>query len=130
MYQKTIVAGHLGRDPEMRFTPSGQPVTTFTVAANRRWTDPQGQTQERTTWFRVTAWGKLGELCNQYLVKGRSVLVEGEVDTSAYTGQDGQPHSTLELTARTVRFLGGAGENAEGDSHEGKQPDDSELPPF
>ena len=130
MYQKTIVAGHLGRDPEMRYTPSGQPVTTFTVAANRRWTHAQGQSQEKTTWFRVTAWGKLGELCNQYLVKGRSVLVEGEVDASAFTGQDGQPHCTLELTARTVRFLGGAGESGEGNGHEGKQPDDSDLPPF
>jgi len=110
MYQKTIVVGHLGRDPEMRYTPSGTPVTTFTVATNRRWTDAQGQTQEKTTWFRVSAWAKLAELCNQFLLKGRLVLVEGEIDASAFTGQDGQPHCTLELTARTVRFLGGAGE--------------------
>ena len=110
MYQKTIVVGHLGRDPEMRYTPSGTPVTTFTVATNRRWTDAQGQTQEKTTWFRVSAWAKLAELCNQFLLKGRLVLVEGEIDASAFTGQDGQPHCTLELTARTVRVLRGAGE--------------------
>ncbi|MCB0240835.1 MAG: single-stranded DNA-binding protein, partial [Anaerolineae bacterium] len=67
MYSKTVIVGHLGRDPEMRFTSGGQSVTSFSVATNRRWTDQSGQTQEKVTWFRVTAWGKLGELCNQYL---------------------------------------------------------------
>ncbi len=107
MFQKTIIVGNLGRDPEMRYTPSGVPVTTFSVAVNRRWTDQQGQPQEKTTWFRVTAWRKLGELCNQYLSKGRLVLVEGDIDASAWLAQDGQPRAALELTARNVRFLGG-----------------------
>lgn len=107
MYQNTIVIGHLGNDPEMRYTPSGQAVTNFSVATSRRWTDKNGQQQEKTTWFRVAAWGKLGELCNQYLTKGRLVLVEGEVEASAFTGQDGQPRASLELHAKNVRFLGG-----------------------
>ncbi|MCS7038176.1 MAG: single-stranded DNA-binding protein [Anaerolineae bacterium] len=113
MYQRTEVIGHLGRDPEMRYTPNGQAVTTFSVATTRRWTGQDGQPQEKTTWFRVTAWGKLGELCNQYLSKGRLVLVEGEVDASAWMGQDGQPRATLELRARDVRFLGGPGQTGE-----------------
>lgn len=107
MYSKTIVVGYLGRDPELRFTPSGQQVCSFSVATSRSWTDQSGQQQEKTTWFRVTAWGKLGELCNQYLSKGRLVLVEGEVDASAWTGQTGEPRASLEINARNVRFLGG-----------------------
>jgi single-strand DNA-binding protein len=124
MFQKTIIVGYLGRDPEMRYTPSGVPVTSFSVAVNRRWTDQQGQPQEKTTWFRVTAWRKLAELCNQYLSKGRQVLVEGDIDASAWLGQDGQPRASLELTARTVRFLSG------GAASEGYAPDSlQEGPP-
>jgi single-strand DNA-binding protein len=107
MFSKTIVVGHLGRDPELRFTPSGQQVCSFSVATNRSWTDQSGQQQDKTTWFRVTAWGKLAELCQQYLTKGRLVLVEGEVDASAWTAQTGEPRASLELNARNVRFLGG-----------------------
>ncbi len=107
MFSKTIVVGHLGRDPELRFTPSGQQVCSFSIATSRSWTDQSGQQQEKTTWFRVTAWGKLGELCHQYLSKGRLVLVEGEVDASAWTAQTGEPRASLELNARNVRFLGG-----------------------
>jgi single-strand DNA-binding protein len=107
MYSKTVIVGHLGRDPESRFTAGGQSVASFTVATNRRWTDQSGQTQEKTTWFRVTAWGKLGDLCSQYLAKGRLVLVEGDVEASAWKSQDGEARATLELTARNVRFLGG-----------------------
>ncbi len=107
MYQKTIVIGHLGRDPEMRYTASGQAVTSFSMATTRKWTGSDGELREKTTWFRVTAWGKLAELCNQYLSKGRLALVEGDIDASAWVAQDGQPRATLELTARNVRFLGG-----------------------
>lgn len=107
MFSKTIVVGYLGRDPELRFTPSGQQVCSFSVATSRSWTDQGGQPQEKTTWFRVTAWGKLAELCQQYLSKGRLVLVEGEIDASAWTGQTGEPRASLELNARNVRFLGG-----------------------
>jgi single-strand DNA-binding protein len=107
MFSKTIIVGHLGRDPELRFTPGGQQVCSFSVATNRSWTDQSGQQQDKTTWFRVTAWGKLAELCQQYLSKGRLVLVEGEVDASAWTAQTGEPRASLELNARNVRFLGG-----------------------
>lgn len=114
MYQTTVVVGHLGKDPEMRYTPSGQAVTSFTMATSRKWTGADGQAQEKTTWFKVTAWGKLAETCNQYLNKGKLVLVEGEVEASAWTGQDGTPRATLELTARNMRMLGGAGAGAPG----------------
>ncbi len=107
MYSKTIVVGHLGRDPELRYTASGQAVSSFSVATTRRWTSQDGTQQEKTTWFRVTAWGKLGELCHQYLAKGRLVLVEGDIDASAWRSSDGEPRASLELTARNVRFLGG-----------------------
>lgn len=114
MYQTTIVVGHLGQDPEMRFTPSGVPVTNFSVATTRRWTGSDGQQQEKTTWFRVTAWRRLAETCNQYLSKGRLVLVEGEIDASAWTSQGGEARASLELTARTVKFLGGRGDQGGG----------------
>ncbi|HQJ50176.1 MAG TPA: single-stranded DNA-binding protein [Anaerolineae bacterium] len=84
MYQNTIVVGHLGRDPEMRYTPDGTPVTTFNIATSRKWTNPEGQPQEKTTWFRVTAWRKLAENCNQFLAKGRLVLVEGDSELSTW----------------------------------------------
>jgi len=111
MYSKTIIVGHIGRDPEQRFTPSGKSVVNFSVATNRSWTDQDGQRQEKTTWFKATAWGKLGELCAQYLTKGRLVLVEGEIDASAWTAQDGTARATLELNANNVRFLGSNGES-------------------
>ena len=113
MYQKTIIVGNLGRDPEMRYTPSGTAVTNFSVAVSRRWTGRDGQQQEKTTWFRVNAWDKLGELCNQYLSKGRLVLVEGDVEARAWTSQEGEARASLEMRAFNVRFLGGAGQ-AEG----------------
>jgi single-strand DNA-binding protein len=113
MYQRTIVVGHLGRDPEMRYTPTGVPVTSFSIATTRRWTNANGEQQEKTTWFRVTCWRKQAELAAQYLQKGRLVLVEGEIDASAWTDKEGNPRASLELTASTVRFLGGRGEAGE-----------------
>ena len=113
MYQNIVLVGHLGRDPEMRYTPSGTPVTNFSVATTRKWTDAEGQQQEKTTWFRVNAWGRLAETCNQYLTKGQLVLVEGEVDASAWTDRDGEARASLELRAWKVRFLGRKGERTE-----------------
>jgi single-strand DNA-binding protein len=114
MYQKTVVVGHLGRDPEMRYTPSGVPVTSFTIATSRKWTNAGGEPQEKTTWFRVTCWRKTAELAAQYLAKGRLVLVEGDIEASAYTDREGNPRASLELTATAVKFLGGRGEGGEG----------------
>ena len=128
MYQKTVIVGNLGNDPEMRYTPSGVPVTSFSVAVNRRWTDQNGDLQEKTTWFRVTAWRKLAEQCAQYLHKGRLVLVEGDIDASAWTGQDGQPRATLELTARVVRFLGSRGDTTLSEGSSEGSVNEEEIP--
>jgi single-strand DNA-binding protein len=107
MFQTCIVVGNLGADAELRYTPSGTPVCSFRVAVNERWTDRDGQPQEKTTWFRVSLWNKPAEALHQYLVKGKQVLVEGSIDASAYTAQDGTPRASLELRARNVRLLGG-----------------------
>ena len=114
MYQKTVVVGHLGKDPEMRYTPSGVPVTSFSVATTRKWSNANGEQQEKTTWFRVTCWRKLAELTAQYLKKGRLVLVEGDIDASAFTDREGNARASLELTATNIKFLGGRGEGGEG----------------
>ena len=116
MYQKVIIIGNLGADPEMRYTPNGDAVTSFNVATNRKWTGRDGQPGEETCWFRVSVWGKQAEACNQYLAKGRQVLVEGNLTPDRETGRpriwtssDGQPGTSYELRAFTVRFLGGGG---------------------
>lgn len=112
MYQTIIIAGNLGRDPEMRYTPSGQAVTNFNVAVNDNYTNSQGERIERTIWFRVSTWGKQAETCNQYLKKGRKVLVEGRMVADASTGgprvyerSDGTHGASFEISASTVRFL-------------------------
>jgi len=112
MYQKLIIVGRLGRDPEMRFTPTGQAVTSFSVATDRQYTDQSGKPVKETVWFRVTAWGKLAETCNNYLQKGKLVLIEGRLTVDAksggprtWVGQDGQPRASYEVTAQTVKFL-------------------------
>ena len=114
MYHKIIIVGYLGTDPEMRYTPTGVPVTNFRVAANRRFTDSEGNQREITTWFRVTAWRKLAEQCNEYLSKGRLVLVEGVLNPDesgnprVWVGNDGTVRASYEVTAQRVRFLGKA----------------------
>ncbi len=117
MYQKIVVVGNLGRDPEMRYLPSGQAVTSFSIATSNKFTGSDGQLVEETTWFRITAWGKQAETCNQYLKKGRLVLVEGRIKPDPSTGgpriwnrQDGTPGASYEVTAQTVRFLGRSGD--------------------
>ena len=130
MYQKVVIVGNLGSDPELRYTPQGVPVASFSVAVNRRWTSGDGQLQEKTTWFRVTAWRKLAEQCNQYLSKGRLVLVEGEIEASAWLDKEGNPRATLELTARNVRFLGSGRGNGNGGSALAKAGEDEEDMPF
>ncbi len=107
MYQYTVIVGNVGRDPELRYTPSGVAVCDFSVAVNRRWTDRETNEQkEKTTWFRVTCWRTLAETVSHYVTKGRQVLVTGEVDASAWVDNEGSPRAQLELTARDVRFLG------------------------
>lgn len=120
MYHKVVIVGNLGGDPEMRYTPDGTPVTNFSVATNRRWNRPDGTQDEETIWFRVTAWRQLAEVCNQYLSKGRQVLVEGRLNSDRETGgprvwtrSDGTPGSSYEVRALTVKFLGGRGEGVD-----------------
>lgn len=118
MYQKIIIIGHLGSDPEMRYLANGTPVTSFNVATSRRWTDQQsGQPVDETTWFRVTVWNKQAESCNQYLSKGQKVLIEGVLSPDKATGgpktftrRDGTIGASFEIRAETVRFLNSRGE--------------------
>jgi single-strand DNA-binding protein len=115
MYELTLIVGRVGRDPELRMTPHGLPVTNFSVAVNHRYTDPQGQLQERVKWYRITAWRKPAEACAQYVKKGQRILVEGEVDASARVdSKDGSAQAALELTATTVRFLSEREEPSDG----------------
>ncbi len=111
-YHKMILVGRLGGDPEMRYTPSGTAVTNFSIAVDDSYTNNNGERMKRTIWFRIAAWGKLGETCNQYLKKGRMALVEGRMTVDAatggprvWTGQDGSPRASYEVTAQNVRFL-------------------------
>jgi single-strand DNA-binding protein len=114
MYQRIIIVGNVGRDAEMRYTPTGVPVTSFSVAVNRRWNSASGEQQEKTTWFRVTCWRKQAETAGQYVKKGMKVLVEGEVEAQAYVDREGTARGTLELTAINVRFLSSRAEAGEG----------------
>ena len=108
---KIIVIGNLGRDPEMRYTPNGQSVTSFRIASSRRYTTSSGERRDETEWFTATAWGKLGETCNQYLTKGRQVYLEGRLRSRSYEGRDGQMRFVNEITLTDVHFLGRATES-------------------
>ena len=114
MYQRTIIVGNVGKDAEMRYTPTGVPVTSFSIAVNRRWTSASGEQQEKTTWFRVTCWRKLAETAAQWVKKGKLLLVEGEVEAQAYIDREGTARGTLELTASNFKFLGGRAEGEGG----------------
>ena len=111
---KIIVIGHLGRDPEMRYTPNGQAVTSFSVASSRRYTTSAGEQKEETEWFNVSAWGKLGETCNQYLAKGRQVYVEGRLSSRSYEARDGTTRFSNDISLTDVQFLGGRGGDGDG----------------
>jgi single-strand DNA-binding protein len=143
VFHKVVLLGNLGQDPEMRYTPSGTPVTHFSVATRTSvskertpdcpdgWKESyNGRNWELTTWWRVTAWRQLGETCNQFLSKGSQVYVEGEINGTAvngsqypriWTGSDGSPRASFEITARVVRFVGARGERVEGISSEGAE---------
>lgn len=115
-FHTIIVVGNMGRDPEMRYMPNGDPVTNLSVASSRSYTNNQGQKVEETVWFRVSVFGKMAESCNTYLKKGSKVLVEGRLNADknggprVWTRQDGTPGASFEITAQTVRFLSTRGE--------------------
>jgi single-strand DNA-binding protein len=135
MYQTIIIVGNVGRDPEMRYTPSGQAVTSFSVATNRQYTNNNAETVKETIWFRVSAWGKTGETCNQYLKKGSKVLVEGRLTADPATGgpriwqaQDGTSRASFEVSAQTVRFLSSRSETEGGGMGSAVVSEDSGIP--
>ncbi|HYX93283.1 MAG TPA: single-stranded DNA-binding protein [Myxococcaceae bacterium] len=110
---KVILIGNLGAAPEVRFTPSGQAVANFRIATSESWTDKgSGQKQERTEWHRIVVWGKLAELCGEYLAKGRQCFVEGRLQTREWTDKEGKKNYTTEVVAQNVVFLGGRAEGA------------------
>ena len=118
-FQTIIIVGRLGKDPEMRYTPNGQAVTSFSVATDRTWNDSAGVKQKETAWFRVSVWGKMAESTNTYLKKGSQVIVEGRLNVDPKSGgprifnrQDGTAGSSFEVTAQTVRFLSSKAETA------------------
>jgi single-strand DNA-binding protein len=104
---KVIILGRLGQDPELKYTPGGAPVCNFSLATTEAWTDKSGQKQEKTEWHRIVVWGKLAELCNQYLSKGRQAFVEGRLQTRSWDDKDGNKRYTTEINASTVQFIGG-----------------------
>ena len=105
---KVIILGRLGQDPELKYTPGGMAVCNFTLATSESWADKAGQKQERTEWHRIVVWGKLAELCNQYLTKGRQAFIEGSLQTRSWDDKtSGQKRYTTEINAKTVQFIGG-----------------------
>ncbi len=110
---KVILLGRLGQDPELKYTPGGSPVCNFSLATTESWTDKAGAKQEKTEWHRVVVWGKLAELCNQYLAKGRQAFLEGRLQTRSWDDKDGNKRYTTEILAATVQFIGGPSANTE-----------------
>ena len=127
---KVTLIGNVGRDPEMRYLQSGEPVTTFSVATNRRWTGTDGQPREETEWHNIVAWRKLAEQCNEYLTKGRKVYIEGRLQTRSWDGPDGQKRYRTEIVANTMMMLdqrpreGGMGM---GEEREATAPDENVI---
>jgi single-strand DNA-binding protein len=119
-FNKIILVGNLGRDPELRYTPQGTPVCSFTVATNEKRKDRAGEAQDFTTWFRITLWGRQAETASQYLTKGRPVYIEGRLRLEEWTDRDGKQRYTLEVHATDMQFIGG-GRADEASAPSGKQ---------
>jgi len=133
---KAILIGNLGRDPEVRYTPSGTAVANFSVATTENWTNRDGEKQSRTEWHRVVAWGRLGETCGEYLSKGSQVYIEGSIQTNEWEDKEGNKRQTTEIRAWRMQMLGsrGAGQSppdvSPGSELEpaGKEPSDDDIP--
>lgn len=135
MYHIIIIAGNVGKEPEMRYTPSGQAVTSFSVATNREYTAANGEKAKETIWFRIATWGKLAEVCNQYVKKGSKVLIEGRLTPDKKTGsprvwtkQDGSSGASFEVNASTVRFLSSTGEFLHQETQSEELPPEDDIP--
>jgi len=136
-FNKIIVVGNLGRDPELRYTPQGTPVCSFSLATNERRKDKTGELVDHTTWFRVTLWGRQAETASQYLTKGRPVYIEGRLRVEEWTDRDGKSRHTLEVHATDMQFIGGAkgedssspeGGTVEAESKAQSNPSDDDIP--
>jgi single-strand DNA-binding protein len=114
---KVLLIGYLGCDPEMRYTPSGRPVTSFSLSTSRSWTSPEGERREETEWFNVVAWGNLAEICKQYLAKGHQVYVEGRLQTRGWEDETGKKHFRTEVVASEMIMLGDRRGNESVDSY-------------
>jgi single-strand DNA-binding protein len=137
---KVILIGNLGRDPELRYTQSGQPVANFSLATSEQFGKKDGTRDERTEWHRIVAWGRTAELCAQYLSKGRTVYIEGRLQTREWENREGQKQRTTEVVAQTVQFLGGprgsggggggggGGKEGDGGGYESPPPPDDDIP--
>ncbi len=136
MYQKLLIVGNLGRDPEMRYTSNGTPVTTFSVATHRRYTSASGEQVDETIWFRVSTWNRLAEVCAEYLQKGAKVLVEGRLQCDASTGapriwtdSNGAARASFEVTGSTVQFLSSrSAENGYANGENESEMESAEVP--
>ena len=114
---KVIIVGRLGKDPEVRYTPSGAAVANFTVATSEEWKDKDsGEKQERTEWHRIVAWRRLGEICGEYLHKGKEVYIEGKLQTRSWEDRDGNTKYTTEIVAQNMQMLGSAGKQGRAES--------------
>ena len=111
---RVMLIGHLGRDPEMRYTPAGRPVTTFNLATSRSWHSADGERHEETEWFQIVAWGSLAEICHQHLRRGQRVYIEGRLQTRRWEDPEGQKHQSVEVVAREMIVLGEAREAVSG----------------
>lgn len=121
---KVILMGRLGKDPELKYTPSGAAVCNFSIATTESWNDKSsGQKQERTEWHRIVVWGKLAELCNQYLAQGRQVYVEGSLQTRSWDDKDGNKRYTTEINAKTVQFIGNKNDSSSSQSNNSQESD-------
>ncbi|MPZ14370.1 MAG: single-stranded DNA-binding protein [Chloroflexi bacterium] len=128
---KAMIIGNLGGDPEMRYTPSGRAFTSFNVACNRTYTTADAERREETEWFRVTAWGRLGEVCNQYLNKGRRVYIEGRLSSRSWDGPDGQRRFSLEINASDMVIVDSRPRpNGQEGSAGAEEPSDLDSIPF
>ncbi len=125
---KVMIIGQLGRDPEMRYTPSGRPVTSFSVTTTRSWTSSEGDRREETEWFNVVAWGNLAEICKQYLRKNQPVYVEGRLQTRGWEDQEGKKHFRTELVANEVIILGDRRAETSEESVAEEPPTEDEFP--
>jgi single-strand DNA-binding protein len=124
---KVMIIGNLGRDPEMRYTPAGKPVTTFSVATSRTWNTSDGEKREETEWFNVVAWSSLAEICKQYLAKGQQVYIEGRLQTRHWDDQEGNKHTSVEIVANEMIILSERRETGEA-SAEPESNDEEEFP--